>query len=71
MIYIINSIINYAYSLGYEIGIITNSSDLNRIDTNIHNKINWIRISLIKLDEGINPEEYNFKTNAQFIGKRN
>lgn len=57
----INSIINYAHNLGYEIGIITNSSDLKKIDTNIHNKINWIRISLIKLDEGTNPEEYNFR----------
>jgi len=57
----INDVINYAYELGYDIGIITNSHSLKRwLKKESHNKINWIRISLIQLDEGKTPEQYDF-----------
>ena len=56
----INSIIEFANSLGYDIGIITNNHTLEKIKKENYNKINWIRISLIQLDEGKNPEDYNF-----------
>jgi hypothetical protein len=58
--YTINDIIDYAYSIGYDIGIITNSHDLTKLSIKIHDKISWIRVSLIKLDEGILPEQYKF-----------
>ena len=56
----INSIIEYANSLGFSIGIITNSNSLEKISKPNFDKISWIRISLIKLDEGKKPEDYNF-----------
>jgi hypothetical protein len=58
----INDIIRYAHKLGYDIGIITNSNDLSRhIDQDVVGAIKWIRVSLIKLDEGKFPLDYNFK----------
>jgi hypothetical protein len=58
----INDIIRYAHGFGYEIGIITNSHDLPRhIDSKLAKLIKWIRVSLIKLDEGKAPLDYNFK----------
>lgn len=56
----INDIVEFAYSLGFDVGIITNTHTLERIKESNYDKINWIRISLIKLDEGKNPEDYNF-----------
>jgi len=56
----INDIIEFAHELQYDIGIITNSHKLIKIKKENHAKINWIRISLIMLDEGVNPEDYNF-----------
>ncbi len=56
----VNDIIGHAYSLGYHIGIVTNSHNLKRISPKVHHMIDWIRISLIQLDEGKNPEDYNF-----------
>lgn len=56
----INSIIEFANSLEYDIGIITNNHTLEKIKKENYNKINWIRISLIQLDEGKNPEDYDF-----------
>lgn len=56
----INHIIREAYLLGYNIGIITNSEKLDKIETSVHSMIDWIRISLIKLDEGKEPEDYHF-----------
>lgn len=56
----INNIIEYANELGYDIGIITNNHTLKPIKKENFNKINWIRISLIQLDEGKNPEDYYF-----------
>jgi hypothetical protein len=56
-----NHIIELAHSLGYEIGVITNSEKLSRhIKPENAAKLSWIRISLIKLDEGKNPEDYDF-----------
>jgi len=57
----INDIIKLAGSLGFDIGIITNTEKLERhLNPEIYDYINWIRISLIKLDEGKNPEDYDF-----------
>ena len=56
----INSIIEYAHNLGYEIGMITNTGKLNRLKKENFSKLKWLRISLIKLDEGFNPEDYDF-----------
>lgn len=57
----INDVINLAFQLGYDIGIITNSHDITKfLIDEVYEKISWLRISLIKLDEGKNPEDYNF-----------
>jgi hypothetical protein len=56
----INDIIELAATLGYDIGIITNSHNLKRLDPELFRHINWIRISLIQLDEGREPEDYDF-----------
>ena len=57
----INDIIDVAYRLGYEIGIITNSNDFRFLNPDSYKKIKWVRVSLIKLDEGKKPEDYNFR----------
>lgn len=57
----VNDVIRLCASLGYDIGIITNSHDLSRVSPMRYDEINWIRISLIKLDEGIEPEDYDFR----------
>lgn len=57
----INDVIEYAHQLGYDIGIITNSHSFKRwLRKDVHDKINWIRVSLIQLDEGKSPEDYDF-----------
>ena len=56
----INDIIELSHNLGYDIGIITNSEKLTKLRPEVHHMINWIRISLIKLDEGCEPEDYDF-----------
>lgn len=56
----INDIIAFAAQLGYNIGIITNSEKLGKIRSDLYEKISWIRISLIKLDEGKDPVDYDF-----------
>ena len=57
----INDVIRFAGELGYDIGIITNTEKLERhLNPEIYDYINWIRISLIKLDEGKDPEDYDF-----------
>lgn len=56
----INSIVEYAHELGYDIGIITNTLKLSRLKQENYDKINWIRVSLIKLDEGYEPEDFDF-----------
>jgi MoaA/NifB/PqqE/SkfB family radical SAM enzyme len=57
----INDIIDVAHDLGFKIGIITNTEKLGRhLKKDRHEKIQWIRVSLIKLDEGCQPEDYDF-----------
>jgi hypothetical protein len=56
----INDIVREAWDLGLSVGIITNSHDLSRLKPEVHNKVSWIRVSLIQLDEGRQPEDYNF-----------
>ena len=56
----INDIIELAATLGYDIGIITNSHNLKKLEARLFPHINWIRISLIQLDEGREPEDYDF-----------
>ncbi len=58
----INDVIQYAGELGYDIGIITNSNSLKRLKPELYHYINWIRISLIKLDAGLEPEDYDFNS---------
>jgi len=57
----INDIIAYAGNLGYNIGIITNTEKLERhLKPEVYPFIDWIRVSLIKLEERIAPEDYDF-----------
>jgi hypothetical protein len=57
----INDVIEFAYELGFDIGIITNTEVVGRhLKKSVYDKINWLRISLIKLDEGKDPEDYDF-----------
>jgi hypothetical protein len=57
----INDVICLCHSLGFKVGIITNTEKLERhLDPAVYSMIQWIRISLIKLDEGKNPEDYDF-----------
>lgn len=56
----INDVIRLAADLGYDIGIITNSHNLGVLKRELYDAINWIRVSLIKLDEGKKPEDYDF-----------
>jgi len=57
----INDVIELCGELGFNVGIITNSENLERhLDPKVYHHINWIRISLIKLDEGKDPEDYDF-----------
>jgi hypothetical protein len=56
----INHIIDFAAGMGYEVGIITNSHNFKMLDKTLYDKIKWIRVSLIKLDEGKEPENYDF-----------
>lgn len=57
----INDVIELFGMNGFDIGVITNTENLERhLHPRIYDFINWIRISLIKLDEGKNPEDYDF-----------
>jgi len=56
----INNVVEKAAQLGFNIGIITNSHNLQVLDPSLYDSINWIRVSLIKLDEGKAPEDYDF-----------
>lgn len=59
--YTINDIISFAHELGYDIGVITNTNNITKfLKEENYNKLNWLRISLIKLDEGVSPEQYDF-----------
>ncbi|MCB9877269.1 MAG: radical SAM protein [Planctomycetes bacterium] len=56
----LNDVIRFAAGLGYEIGVITNSHDLKKLDRSVHALLKWVRVSLIQLDEGREPEDYDF-----------
>jgi hypothetical protein len=57
----INDIVRLCRDLDLKVGIITNTENLERhLDPSVFDMIEWIRISLIKLDEGKNPEDYKF-----------
>jgi len=58
----INDVVNLCIGLGYKTGIITNSENLGRhLDPGLASNVDWIRISLIKLDEGKKVEDFNFE----------
>jgi hypothetical protein len=56
----INDVIKLASDHNFDIGIITNNNTLKPLNPSLYSLIKWIRISLIMLDEGKNPEDYNF-----------
>ncbi len=56
----INTIIELGAELGYDVAMITNSSSFKRLDPEVFPLLKWIRVSLIKLDEGFEPEVYDF-----------
>jgi hypothetical protein len=56
----INDIIELASNLGYEIGIIDNNHSFKLVKSEMYPKISWWRVSLIQLDEGYEPEDYDF-----------
>ena len=57
----INDVIEYCGKLGFDVGIITNTERIDKkIKPEVYDYINWLRISLIKLDEGKEPEDYQF-----------
>ncbi|KKK57144.1 hypothetical protein LCGC14_3057440, partial [marine sediment metagenome] len=56
----INDVVTLAAGLGYDVGLITNSHNLKRLKPIVHRYLNWVRISLIQLDEGKEPEDYDF-----------
>lgn len=57
----INDVIEFAGQLGFDVGIITNTEKLERhLNPRVYDYINWIRVSMIKVDEGKNPEDYDF-----------
>ena len=57
----ITDVVELCGQLGFDVGIITNSENIERhLDKRAFKWLNWIRISLIKLDEGKNPEDYDF-----------
>lgn len=53
----IADIVDYALILGYRIGIITNSHNLTPLN-DVSHVVDWVRVSLAKLDEGKTPQDY-------------
>ena len=57
----ISDVVEFAGELGFDIGIITNSENIERhLNPEVFKYVNWLRVSLIKLDEGKEPTDYNF-----------
>ncbi len=56
----INDIIALASGMGYGVGLITNSHKLGKLRPASAAMLAWVRVSLIKLDEGVAPAEYDF-----------
>lgn len=58
----INDVVSLAADLGYRIGVITNSEHPKRhLTQQSLDALDWIRVSLIKLDEGKAPEDFDFE----------
>jgi len=55
----INDVIAACWHYGFKIGIITNSHNLTKIEPEFFRKVDWLRISLSKLDEGYKPADYD------------
>lgn len=55
----IQDVITLSNSLGLDVGVITNSEDIPKRITN-PDTVKWVRVSMIKLDEGKSPSDYNF-----------
>lgn len=57
----INDVVKLASQLQLKVGIITNSEKLGKhLKPEVYPMIDWIRVSLIKLHEGKDPEDYDF-----------
>lgn len=56
----INDVIEAAAGMQYRIGMITNSHSLKTLTAKSAEALQWVRISLIQLDEGIAPDAYDF-----------
>lgn len=57
----INDVVLLAASYGFDVGIITNTEKLERhLRPEVYPHLKWIRVSLIKLDEKCEPEDYDF-----------
>jgi len=57
----INEVIDYAYELGYKIGIISNHGNPGkRLKKETAEKLSWYRCSLTKLEEGKTVNDYDF-----------
>lgn len=57
----VNDVVRLAAGLGLDVGVITNAHDFGRLDPAVYDLLTWVRVSLIKLDEGKEPEDYDFK----------
>lgn len=57
----ISDVVELCGEFGFDVGIITNSEKIEKhLKPEVFKYVNWIRISLIKLDEGKAPEDYDF-----------
>lgn len=55
----IKELIDFAYKLGFDIGIISNTAEVGKfISKSQAKKLTWYRVSLHKLDEGLTPSDY-------------
>jgi len=65
----INEIIDYAFSVGYKIGICSNGKDLEKVKLENWNKVEWIRLGMYGFDQDYIPKISVFKgTNVKVSG---
>jgi MoaA/NifB/PqqE/SkfB family radical SAM enzyme len=57
----INEIIEYAFSIGYKIGICSNGKELTKIKLENWNKVEWIRLGMYGFDQNYIPDISVFK----------
>ena len=55
----VNDLVRVASRRGLKVGIITNAHTLGRLRRDVHGLVSWVRVSLIKLDEGVSPADYD------------